>query len=137
MFGNRTTLLAGTVAVLAFTLPAVAQQPPAPAAAPAAPAAAPSGPPGFSAMDKTKVQASQQDSTLAPHPTPPTVTPLEKIPIDKVKLPAGFKAEIWSSGHPGGRTMVMGPKGTLFMGSRLIGRVYAVTDTGGKREVKT
>jgi glucose/arabinose dehydrogenase len=133
MYRNRTALLAGTVAVLAFTLPVAAQQPPAPAPAPAAPAAAPAGPPGFSAMDKTKTQASQQDTSLAPHPTPPTVTPVEKIPIDKVKLPQGFKAEIWSSGHPGGRTMVMGPKGTMFVGSRVIGRVYAITDAGGGR----
>jgi glucose/arabinose dehydrogenase len=145
MHGNRKALLAGTVAVLAFALPAAAQQPPVPTATPTAPGAAPAGPPGFSAMDKTKQSASQQDTSLAPHPTPPTVTALEKIPLDKVKLPSGFKAEVWSSGHPGGRTMVMGPKGTLFMGSRLIGRVYALTDAGGgratdiggKREVKT
>src|SRR4029453_8060799 len=51
--------------------------------------------------------------------------------------PAGFKAEIWSSGHPGGRTMVMGDKGTMFMGTRIIGRVYALTEKDGKREVKT
>ena len=33
--------------------------------------------------------------------------------------------------------MVMGPKGTMFMGTRLIGRVYAITNKDGKREVKT
>ena len=32
--------------------------------------------------------------------------------------------------------MVMGDKGTMFMGSRIIGRVYAITDKGGKREPK-
>ena len=71
-----------------------------------------------------------------PHPTPPTETALDKIPVDKLKLPAGFKAEIWSHGHPGGRTMVTGPKGTVFMGTRAIGRVYAITEKDGKREVK-
>ncbi len=70
------------------------------------------------------------------HAIPPTVTPVDKIPVDKIKLPAGFKAEIWSSGHPGGRTMVMGPKGTMFIGSRIIGRVYAITEKDGKREAK-
>ena len=30
----------------------------------------------------------------------------------------------------------MGPKGTIFMGSRIIGRVYAITDKDGKRDVK-
>ena len=33
--------------------------------------------------------------------------------------------------------MVVGPKGTMFMGTRLIGRVYAIVDKGGTREVKT
>ena len=32
--------------------------------------------------------------------------------------------------------MVMGDKGTMFMGTRVIGRVYAITDKGGKREAK-
>jgi glucose/arabinose dehydrogenase len=93
-------------------------------------------PPGFSPLDKTKPAESKQNPNLRGHPVPPTATPVEKIPVDKIKLPAGFKAEIWSSGHPGGRTMVMGNKGTVFMGSRLIGRVYAVTNKDGKREAK-
>jgi len=94
-------------------------------------------PPGFSNIDKTNVKASNQDSNLKPHATPPTVTPVDKIPVDKIKLPPGFKAEIWSSGHPGARTMVRGTKGTIFMGTRQIGRVYAIVDKDGKREVKT
>jgi glucose/arabinose dehydrogenase len=91
----------------------------------------------MSPLDKSNPAASQQDTNLKPHPTPPTVTPADKLPLDKIKLPAGFKAEVWSSGHPGARTMVMGDKGTLFMGTRLIGRVYAITEKDGKREVKT
>ena len=94
-------------------------------------------PPGFSPLDQTKVKESKQDNTLKPHATPPTVTPADKLPLDKIKLPAGFKAEVWSSGHPGARTMVEGPKGTIFMGTRQLGRVYAITNKDGKREVKT
>ena len=94
-------------------------------------------PPGFSPLDKTKPAESKQDTNLKPHPTPPTVTALDKLPVDKLKLPNGFKAEVWSHGHPGARTMVRGDKGTIFMGTRLIGRVYAITDKDGKREVKT
>ena len=93
-------------------------------------------PPGFSPIDKTNPAESKQDTNLKPHPTPPTATPVDKLPLDKIKLPAGFKAEVWSSGHPGARTMVMGDKGTMFMGTRLIGRVYAITDKDGKREAK-
>ena len=117
---GRTTLLAGAVGSLILASSAVfAQQPP-----------------GLSPLDKSNPKASKQDGNLKPHATPSLATPAEKIPIDKLKLPAGFKAEIWSHGHPGGRTMVMGPKGTVFMGSRIIGRVYAITDKNGKREVK-
>ncbi len=111
-------------AVIAF--PAAAQAP-----APAPPPAS-----GSSPLDKTNPAASKQDVNLKGHAVPPTVTPLDKIPVDKIKLPAGFKAEIWSHGHPGARTMVMGSKGTMFMGSRIIGRVYAITNKDGKREAK-
>ena len=125
---RRSILLAGTLAILTATFaPATAQQQPAPA---------PSGPPGMSPIDKSDPGKSKQDTNLKPHATPPIAAAPDKIPVDKIKLPAGFKAEIWSHGHPGGRTMVIGPKGTVFMGSRIIGRVYAITDKGGKREAK-
>ena len=114
----RGLLLAGTFAFLtAAALPASAQ-------------------PGFSPLDKSNPSASNQDANLKPHATPPTVTPVDKLPLDKLKLPAGFKAEVYSSGHPGARTMVMGPKGTIFMGTRQLGRVYAITNKDGKREAK-
>src|SRR5687767_13651089 len=77
-------------------------------------------PPGFSPIDKSNPSISKQDTNLKPHPTPPTGAPADKLPVDKIKLPAGFKAEVFSSGHPGGRTMVQGDKGTVFMGSRII-----------------
>ena len=117
---RRSILLAGVLGLLMTAGPAVAQ-----------------APPGFSPLDKTKPAESKQDTNLKPHPTPPTVTALDKLPVDKLKLPNGFKAEVWSHGHPGARTMVKGDKGTIFMGTRLIGRVYAITDKDGKREVKT
>jgi glucose/arabinose dehydrogenase len=93
-------------------------------------------PPGFSPLDKSNPAQSKQDSNLKPHPTPPVAASVDKLPLDKIKLPAGFKAELYSSGHPGARTMVMGNKGTLFMGTRVIGRVYAITNKDGKREAK-
>ena len=95
------------------------------------------GPPGFSPLDKSDPSKSRQATDLKPHPVPPTVTPVDKLPLDKIKLPDGFKAEVWSSGHPGARTMVIGPKGTMFMGTRGLGRVYAIVDKGDRREVKT
>ena len=112
------TLLAGAVIGL-MTASAVAQ-----------------APPGFSPLDKSNPAASRQDSNLKPHPTPPTPATADKLPVEKIKLPGGFKAAVWSSGHPGARTMVQGDKGTLFMGTRIIGRVYAITEKDGKREAK-
>jgi glucose/arabinose dehydrogenase len=124
---RRSLLLAGGVALLiTAAVPVSAQQPPAP----------PAPPPGFSPLDKSKPADSKQDTNLRPHPTPPTPAPADKLPVEKIKLPDGFKAEVWSSGHPGGRTMVQGDKGTVFMGSRIIGRVYAITEKDGKREAK-
>ncbi len=114
------------LATLPFAV-AIAQQAPAPA---------PAMPPGFSALDLSNPAASNQSTDLKPIPVSPLMTPVEKLPIDRIKLPAGFKAEVWSSGHPGGRTMVMGDRGTMFMGTRGIGRVYAVTNVDGKRESK-
>ena len=81
--------------------------------------------------------ANMADSKLAPHASPLTVTPVEKIQIDKLKVPNGFKVELWAHGMPGARMMVRGDKGTIFIGTRVIGKVYAVTDKGGSRESKT
>jgi glucose/arabinose dehydrogenase len=80
--------------------------------------------------------ASMADSKLAPHASPLTVTPVEKITLDKLKVPNGFKVEIWAHGMPGARMMVRGDKGTIFIGTRVIGKVYAVTDKDGKRAHK-
>lgn len=92
---------------------------------------------GLSPLDRSDPEASGQDTQLSPHRTPTLATPLEEIPVERLRLPAGFEAEVWSHGHPGGRTMVMGDKGTIFMGTRGLGRVYAITDNGDSREVKT
>jgi len=82
-------------------------------------------------MAKTK-----QSLNLKPHAAPLTVTPREKIPLDKIKVPAGFKVELWAHGMPGARMMARGDKGTIFVGTRVIGKVYAVTDKGGERSTK-
>ena len=70
---------------------------------------------------------------LTGHPPKLTVTPLEELPVKYLQVPAGFKIEVWAHGFPGGRMMTRGDKGTIFMGTRNIGRVYAVMDKGGKR----
>ena len=57
--------------------------------------------------------------------------------MKKIKLPDGFKIEVYASGVLAARQMAWGDKGTLFVGSFGLGNVYAIKDNGGKKEVKT
>jgi len=81
--------------------------------------------------------ANLADSTLAPIPQPPAPKAAAEIPVDKIKVPPGFKVSLWASGLNNARVMTWGDKGTLFVSSRTAGNVYAVLDRGGQREVKT
>ena len=77
------------------------------------------------------------DSKLAPHPGKMTETPASEIPVNKLKVPSGFKVELWASGLPGGRAMALSEDGKkVYVGTRVIGRVYEVTDAGDKRTVR-
>ena len=98
----------------------------------------PTSGPGANPLDKSEdlLAKSKQDKNLKPHASPLTVTPPEKIAVDKLKVPAGFKVELWAHGMPGARMMTRGDKGTIFIGTRVHGKVYAVSDKGGKREHK-
>ena len=98
---------------------------PAPAPVAAAPAAAPAWQQG-----RTTAQTS---SPLAPVAGKLTVTPASDIQISQLKLPPGFKLDLWSSGTPGVRAMSRGESGKIYAGTRPLGRVYEITDTGGTR----
>jgi glucose/arabinose dehydrogenase len=50
------------------------------------------------------------------------------LPLERIKLPAGFSIAVFASGIPNAREMVLGDKGTLFVGSRSAKTVYAVID---------
>jgi glucose/arabinose dehydrogenase len=77
------------------------------------------------------------DSKLAPHAGKMTETAASEIPVSKLKLPRGFKAEIWATGLPGGRAMALSDDGKkVYVGTRAIGRVYEVTNAGDKRTVR-
>lgn len=100
------------VAALAFATSALAQVPP--------------------PSDAEKSRMKRTD--LAPHAPKMTVTPVDQIPVGELKVPPGFKVEVWASGMPGVRMMTRGDRGTIFAGTRIIGRVYAITDRGDRRE---
>src|SRR5439155_9516623 len=63
-------------------------------------------------------------------------TPPEEVAHQEIEAPRGFKVELWAHGIPGARMMTRGDKGTIFVGTRVIGRVYAVMDRGDSRESK-
>lgn len=50
------------------------------------------------------------------------------LPLDRIKLPAGFRIELYATGVPNARSMTLTPGGTLFVGTREEGSVYAVLD---------
>lgn len=77
-----------------------------------------------------------KNPNLSGHPYRMTITPPDQIPLDKIQVPPGFQVELWAHGIPGGRMMTRGDKGTVFVGTRAIGRVYAVMDRDGKRTSK-
>ena len=79
----------------------------------------------------------QEASTL--HPFAPHLTgrPASELPINKLRVPPGFKIEVWADGVPEARSLALGDKGTVFVSNRNLSNVYAIVDAGGKRTVKT
>jgi len=91
-------------------------------------------PPDWFLGDETEAQKG-----LAPPVGPAIPTTVAELQDDlkKIKLPPGFKIEVYASGIPEARQMAWGANGTLFVGSFNATNVYAITDQGGKRTVKT
>jgi glucose/arabinose dehydrogenase len=130
---SRAAWLSPLLLGLLLAGPLHAQQPAAPAATPPAADAKPAAPPPSWQQGRT---AAQDKSTL--HPFAPLLTgrPASELPLDKLKVPAGFKVEVWADGVPEARSLALGDKGTVFVSNRNLSDVYAITDRGGKREVK-
>jgi glucose/arabinose dehydrogenase len=113
-------LAAGALTVMLGAMPAAAQQQPLP--------------PGSPLIGQPDNEAAKK---LAPVAPPPIPLAADKFQLDKLKVPAGFKIELWATGVANARSMRFGDKGTLFVSTRLAGNVYAIVDKDGKREVKT
>ncbi len=99
----------------------------------AALAQAPATPPSWQ-QGRSAEQASSPLHPFAPHMTGRAS---KDLPVDKLKVPAGFKVEVWADGISEARSLALGDKGTVFVSNRLAKNVYAVVDKGGTREVKT
>ena len=102
-------------------------------AAPAAPAPVERGSALYGRPD------SPDAAKLAPVSPPPLPTPLARLPVGKLHVPDGFKVEVYASGVANARSMRLGDQGTVFVGSRLLDKVYAVVPAaapGGATTVK-
>jgi glucose/arabinose dehydrogenase len=95
-------------------------------------------PPSAEEADRRKAMGGyhpdrMKNPNLSGHPGKMTVTPPEEIPLKSIQVPPGFQVEVWAHGNPGARMMTRGDKGTIFQGTRTIGRVYATLEKDGKR----
>lgn len=65
---------------------------------------------------------------------PPIKNPLKPqsdLPVDRIRLPEGFKIEVFVDSLENARSLCYSPNGTLFVGTRGEGKVYALRDTDG------
>jgi glucose/arabinose dehydrogenase len=56
------------------------------------------------------------------------------IHLNEVKLPPGFQIDIYADKVENARSMILGDKGTLFVGTRRKGNVYAIIDSNGDHQ---
>ncbi len=51
------------------------------------------------------------------------------LPLQQLKLPPGFRVAVYAEEIENARSLCLSPSGTLFVGTRNIGKVYALRDT--------
>lgn len=61
----------------------------------------------------------------------PAAAPAQDIPLDRLSAPPGFTVSLYAGNVPNARAMALGDSGTLFVGSRRAGNVYALVDSDG------
>jgi hypothetical protein len=138
--------LAGMLGTLLVMPHAFGQQPtnqpstpPAAPPAPSQPSAPPAAPMPIMQPQPTAVPGrpdipnAEVATQLRGVPPPPFPMPEDKLPIPQLKLPRGFKIEVYASGIANARSLRLGDKGTVFVSNRQLDKVYAVVDRNGKR----
>lgn len=58
----------------------------------------------------------------------PAVARSQSLMLERIKLPPGFEIGLYASNVPDARSMALSPTGTLFVGTRQAGNVYAIVD---------
>jgi len=59
------------------------------------------------------------------------------VQLEQLELPPGFSIEIYADGVENARQMALGDEGTLFVGSRKAGKLWAVTDADDDQKAET
>jgi glucose/arabinose dehydrogenase len=144
---RRNLLLAGLLCVLLVAPHAFAQQPAdQPPTQPATPPAPPPPPPPWAAPipsmqpqpttvpGRPDIPNAEVATQLRSVPAPQFAAPPDKLPIPQLKMPKGFKIEVYVSRVPNARSLRLGDKGTVFVSNRQLDKVYAIVDRNGKHE---
>src|SRR4026208_203709 len=79
---------------------------------------------------------SDEAMKMAPVPAFPVPTPADQLPVKKLKLPPGFKVEVWASGVLDARGLRQGEKGNIFVSTLFVAKKVYVIPEQGKREAK-
>jgi glucose/arabinose dehydrogenase len=58
----------------------------------------------------------------------PLVQANQTLPLEKITLPPGFKIQVYAEKVPNARSLALGANGTVFVGTRTEGKVYALVD---------
>jgi glucose/arabinose dehydrogenase len=65
---------------------------------------------------------------VEPPPAGQAAAPDVDVPLGKLKLPPGFRIGIYASEVEDARSMALSPGGTLYVGTRRAGKLYAIPD---------
>ena len=82
-------------------------------------------------------EGNEAAAKLAPVAPPPTPAAADKLPTTQLKLPPGFNIEIYASRIANTRSLRVGDKGTVFVGTRFGNKVTAIAKKDSKTEIKT
>jgi glucose/arabinose dehydrogenase len=60
-----------------------------------------------------------------------------KLPLNQLKLPVGFVIDMYAENVKNARSLCLAPEGTLFVGTRSEGKVYAIKDFNNDHKADT
>src|SRR5690554_4946739 len=97
------------------------------------PAAEPVGEASAQATDAGETSGASARGDAAQPPSPHDSDRPIDPQVAQIQLPDGFQIRMYSADVPGARSLQIAPSGTLFVGSRGAGKVYALVDTNNDK----